>query len=187
MPTRSVTAKVVLSAGLILSAVAIPVVARTMADPRVLRAAFQWHAGLKLIEPTDSPLQTKRYDCGPAALAELLRRRGIAVTSERLEELAGTTPSGTTMLGLQRAAAAVGAESQGMILRFDDLQRVPLPLLVFVRGRHFVLVTAADTAAVHLLDPAIGRVQVGRAQFLREWHGESLVFQTGALPTSGRR
>jgi hypothetical protein len=187
MPSRSTAARVIVTAALVLTAVAIPVVARVVADGRVLTAAFRFREGITPAEVPGPPLQRKRYDCGPAALAELLRLRGVEARSEDLEHLAGTTPSGTTMLGLQEAAAAMGVKSQGMILGFDDLRRVPLPVLVFVKGRHFVLVTDVGAASVSLHDPALGRIKVGRAQFLRDWHGESLVFPAAFSTQSGGR
>ncbi|MBA2556835.1 MAG: hypothetical protein H0V12_05730 [Chloroflexi bacterium] len=169
-----------LGVGLVLSALAIPLLAHAAMDRRVLRAAFRFQQGLPLTGPSQELLQKKLYDCGPAALAEALRLRGVVVSSEEIERLAGTTVRGTSMLGLQRAAAAVGVRADGMMLGFDDLHRVPLPVLVFVRGRHFVLVTAVDGYVVSVHDPAIGRVQFGRAQFLRDWHGEALVLQGGS-------
>ena len=161
---------------LVLPLLAAPLLLRGALDERVLRAVWRVKVGLPLVPRQDERLQTSLYDCGPAVLAEALRQRGRLVPSRDIEALAGTTVRGTTMLGLQRAATALGVSTAGMMLSFDDLRRASLPAIVFVRGNHFVLVTAADRGHVTVLDPAVGRLQVGRAQFLREWRGETLVF-----------
>ena len=153
-------------------------------DDRLLGLTRGMKKRLPVPPQMQAPLQTKLYDCGPAVLAEALRRRGVEVRSDAIERLAGTTPRGTTMLGLQQAAAALGVRTQGMLLTFRDLRRASLPAIAFIRDRHFVLVISADPDAVTLLDPAVGQVVVGRAQFVREWRGEVLVF-SHRQPASG--
>jgi ABC-type bacteriocin/lantibiotic exporter with double-glycine peptidase domain len=168
--------KAALALTLLASLLAGPVLTSAIVDDRVLRLASGVTERLPLRPKVQAPLQKKLYDCGPAVLAEALRRRGIAVRSEDIEALAGTTPRGTTMLGLQEAAAALGVRTEGVRLTFQDLRRTPLPAIVFVRDRHFVLVTSTSEDAVTVLDPAAGQIVVGRSQFLREWRGEALVF-----------
>lgn len=52
--------------------------------------------------------QVDRTDCGPACLATVLGHWGREEPLYRLRELAGTTQSGTSLLGLMRAAQRLG-------------------------------------------------------------------------------
>jgi hypothetical protein len=166
-----------IAAALLVPLIALPFGLRAAIDEGLLRAVWRLKEGLPIVQASEQPLQRKLYDCGPAVLAEALRQRGVAANSEVIEGLAATTVRGTTMLGLQRAALALGAPADGLMLGFDDLRRTPLPAIAFVRRNHFVLVTAIDGDAVALLDPSIGHMRLGRSQFLRQWQGETLVFR----------
>jgi ATP-binding cassette, subfamily C, bacteriocin exporter len=58
-------------------------------------------------------VQQDSTDCGVACLRSLLRYYGGEATPERLRELSGTNRQGTTLLGLQQVAQAVGFEADG--------------------------------------------------------------------------
>ncbi len=58
-------------------------------------------------------LQQDSSDCGVACLRSLLKYYGSDASLERLRELSGTTPQGTSLLGLYQAANSLGLEAEG--------------------------------------------------------------------------
>jgi ATP-binding cassette, subfamily C, bacteriocin exporter len=57
--------------------------------------------------------QQDSSDCGVACLRSLLKYYDGDASLERLRELSGTSPQGTTLLGLYQAAQALGLEAEG--------------------------------------------------------------------------
>ncbi len=57
-------------------------------------------------------LQQGFSDCGVACLLSATQYYGGENTLENLRELSGTTPQGTTLLGLYQAANQIGFEAQ---------------------------------------------------------------------------
>ncbi len=58
-------------------------------------------------------LQQDSSDCGVACLRSLIRYYGGDASLERLRELSGTTPQGTTLLGLYQAGPSLDLETEG--------------------------------------------------------------------------
>ena len=125
----------------------------------------------------DSVFQKQRttQTCGPAALAAVCRHFGIAATEEEVARLAGTTASGTSMLGLQAAARAEGLAAEGVRVSPGGLARTPLPCILFFHAGHFAVLTGIRGPLFYLADPSLGQRTMTRAQLLSLWRGEVLI------------
>jgi len=113
--------------------------------------------------------------CGPAALAAVCRHFGIAATEDEIARLAGTTDSGTSMLGLQAAARAKGLAAEGIRVTPDGLARTPLPCILFFHPGHFAVLTGVRGQQYYLADPSLGQRMVTQEQLVSLWHGEVLI------------
>lgn len=133
--------------------------------------------GARFVALGGARLQASLNDCGPTALADLLDVVGLPVPSpDSLRLLTATNADGTTLDRLAKASAQAGL--MVFRLRWDpsDLALLPLPSLVWVERRHFVLVerrVPVDSLEIH--DPAAGRYRMAGAQFERLWTGDALV------------
>ena len=126
----------------------------------------------------DVVLQRTPFDCGPAALANLLAARGRPVPPvDSLARLAGTTARGTSLGALALVAGRLG-------LRVEVLHLEPasapapahLPMVAWVRRSHFVVVLAGPSDSVlTVVDPQVGRYRIPVAVFRRRWSGEAMV------------
>lgn len=131
-----------------------------------------------------------KADCGPEALYQACKLAGIQSTLQDLRELAGTGEKGTTMLGLAKAARAKGWDAQGLKVNYAYLQEMPMPVIAWMNGDHFLLVTKAEGAVVDLFDPGKGDRKISRQEFSRMWSGYVLALATNiktsrtAMPTS---
>lgn len=72
-------------------------------------------------------LQQGFSDCGVACLLSATQYYGGENTLENLRELSGTTPQGTTLLGLYQAAQQIGFEAQGGEADVEFLKSNPTP------------------------------------------------------------
>ncbi len=121
-------------------------------------------------------LQNRRNDCGLAALAMVLRHNGIEASMEEIEDRAGLSHRGASMLRLKDIAAQFNLCASGWRIEYDDLNHVKLPAILFVGDRHFVVVDSVDERmAACIRDPAVGRLRIPRRILEQKWKGEVLL------------
>lgn len=175
----------------LISAACLAVAARQPLEP--LRAATRWSLewrGARFITSGDARLQSSFNDCGPTALADLLELAGLPVPSEdSLIRLTSTDGRGTTLQNLEAAAVASGLRVMSVAWDPSELWMLPVPSLVWVERRHFVVVARrdkGDTLEIH--DPAAGRYRIAGERFVRSWTGDALIpLDSNSLSASGRR
>jgi predicted double-glycine peptidase len=104
-------------------------------------------------------------ECGPNSLYMLLRLRGHSVSYEQVSRRLEIGPSGTSLLQLQRAAAALNVKAQVCRLTFEDFVRCPKPVIAHFRevpwsgadtAGHYVVVLDVDDSGVDILDGSFG-------------------------------
>lgn len=136
---------------------------------------------LRVLMPQRVPMigQQEAVECGAACLTMVLAWYGRWVTLEEIREHCGITRDGTKATNVLKAARAHGLVAKGLQKTAGELQRLPLPLIVFWNFNHFVVVEAIDDKRVRLVDPASGPVTVSRAEFEEGYSGIALAFQPG--------
>ena len=124
-------------------------------------------------------LQSTLSDCGPAALANMIRVLGLGTpATDSLGVLAGTGPAGTRASGLVRAAEVFGLSLTLNRLPHGGIAEIPKPFIAWVRKSHFVTVTEwAPDGRVTVLDPQVGRYTIGDTAFNKIWSGEAVVLR----------
>ena len=159
-------------------AVCLATVSRNPLEP--LRAVTRWSLewrGARFIAQDGARLQSSLNDCGPTALADFLELVGLAVPSaDSLKRLAATDQHGTTLRNLEIAAVASGLRV--FAVRWDpaELSLLPLPSLVWVDRRHFVVVARrVSTDSLEIHDPASGRYRMTLDRFAHSWSGDALI------------
>jgi hypothetical protein len=129
-------------------------------------------AGGRLLGRDQVVLQTRLFDCGPAALVNLfvvLHRKAPSV--HLIARLAETTPAGTSLIALADASAHLALP---LALRWQkaDEPLPPPPFIAWVDRGHFVTVVARDDHDVLLvLDPTLGRYLLPESAFRARWSG----------------
>jgi ABC-type bacteriocin/lantibiotic exporter with double-glycine peptidase domain len=130
--------------------------------------------------------QVDATDCGPAALAMMLMHFGRLEPLYRLRDLAGTTQSGTTLLGLKRAAESLGLNATGFAASFTELCQLDLPVLLHWENNHYVVLEKIMTSRVQILDPAAGQIWVSIEDFNQKWTGKALWLEPNENFQKGR-
>ena len=116
--------------------------------------------------------QYDRVDCGPACLLAVLRFHGGDTGLAPVRSLAGTDASGTSLLGLYRAAEILGFAARGATGDYEALRGVKLPCIAHVvvdDGPHYLVVYEVSEHEVKVADPARGLVHLKRSEFERIW------------------
>ncbi len=121
--------------------------------------------------------QSALNDCGPAALANMMRAIGLlAPPTDTLAVLADMGPRGTTAGGLIRAAGRFGLSLTLVRLTRADLRHARTPFIAWVNRNHFVAVTErSPSGRLTVVDPTVGRYSISEEAFQEIWSGESIV------------
>ena len=127
--------------------------------------------------------QQGQSDCGVACLASLLAYYGGHSRLERLRELSGTDPQGTSLLGLYQAASQIGFDAEGMEadsvenLKTDVGEPVMLHVLIDNRLQHYVVCYGWDARAQTFLigDPAQGVITYTTDELAAIWPSRILL------------
>ncbi|GAA4822030.1 peptidase domain-containing ABC transporter [Algivirga pacifica] len=119
-------------------------------------------------------------DCGAACLAYVGTYYNSTFSVAKIRQLAATDQEGTSMLGLQEAAIALGFDAKGVRAEKEVLPDVPCPAIAHVitdKGlHHYVVLCETGVDEVKIMDPAEGRKQtIKREQFENEWTGVLLL------------
>lgn len=121
--------------------------------------------------------QQEHNDCGCAALKMILDRFRIPVEYGALRERLPIGPEGTTMLSIKRLAEARGLGCEGWRLAIQDLPAIPLPAILLLRRKHFVVLeTVRSEQCLTILDPVRGRLRISAGKLRSVWNGEALLF-----------
>ncbi|MCB1053104.1 MAG: peptidase domain-containing ABC transporter [Acidobacteria bacterium] len=111
-------------------------------------------------------------DCGPTCLAMLAQAHGVPLEPEGLRQECGSHPYGLSMAFLARLAQK--HQLNPRLLEISDLAALgtlELPLLLFWRGSHFVVLERVRKGRFSLVDPEQGRMVLDQAQFQKEFSG----------------
>ncbi|MCX6215432.1 peptidase domain-containing ABC transporter [Spirosoma sp.] len=135
--------------------------------------------------------QQGQADCGVACLASLLAYYGGYSRLERLRELSGTDPQGTSLLGLYQAASQIGFDAEGM--EADSIENLktdisePVILHVIIdngptgqRLQHYIVCYGWDaTRQLFIIgDPAQGLLTYTTSELASLWSSRILLTLT---------
>ncbi|MBE9042538.1 peptidase domain-containing ABC transporter [Oscillatoriales cyanobacterium LEGE 11467] len=117
-------------------------------------------------------LQHSETDCGAACLGAIAKHYGQTLTLNKIREMVGTGQQGTTLLGLQRGAEALGFNARSVRAApavLDRLSEAPLPAIIHWKGYHWVVLHGKDKKGYAIADPAVGLRHVSKAELKESW------------------
>ncbi|MFQ6121168.1 MAG: peptidase domain-containing ABC transporter, partial [Methanosarcinales archaeon] len=90
-----------------------------------------------------------------------------------LRERSHITRLGVSMLGISEAAESIGFRTTGVKINFEGLkEKAPLPCIVHWNQNHFVVIYQIKNK-IYVADPAFGRVQYSKEEFLKGFVSDS--------------
>ncbi|MET9246776.1 cysteine peptidase family C39 domain-containing protein [Nonomuraea sp. NPDC003709] len=134
---------------------------------------------------TERRPQMEDADCGPACLSTIFAHHGLRVPVREIRERCGVGRDGLTGAGLKAAAEEYGFTIGGWRVEADALESFPVPSMIFVDQRHYVVLEGMRKRWAYLNDPAVGRIRLSREEFRRRFSGIVLVPRPGEGFTPG--
>jgi len=146
--------------------------------PRPSIASF-WSRKLRRRVPP--VLQMTAIECGAACLAMILSYYGRKTRVAEVRDLYGVGRDGLSALGLVKAARSYGMRVRAISLQgqIDDFRFVSLPAIVHWEFNHFMVVERWSTDCVDVVDPAVGRKRLSRAEFDLGFTGVVIMMEPG--------
>lgn len=124
-------------------------------------------------------LQAEMLECAHACLAMVLAHHGAAWSLERLRERFVPASRGTSVSKLVQMAQTLGLETRIYRAEPGHLGGLALPCVLHWDVVHFVVLEAVRGDRFVVVDPAIGRVEVGAHEFDRRFTGIAIELQPG--------
>jgi ABC-type bacteriocin/lantibiotic exporter with double-glycine peptidase domain len=118
-------------------------------------------------------LQQSEEDCGAACLATVAKVHGRTFAISRIREAVGTGSHGTSLLGLNRGAEALGfnvRQVKATDTFLDRLDQAPLPAIIHWKGYHWVVLHGQKGKQYVIADPGIGIRYLSRRELLEGWN-----------------
>ncbi len=117
-------------------------------------------------------LQHSEEDCGAACIATIAKHYGRTLAISRVREAVGTGSRGTTLLGLNRGAEALGfnvRQVKASAEFIDSLHKAPLPAIIHWKGYHWVVLYGQKGKKYVISDPGVGIRYLTRQELLTGW------------------
>ncbi len=124
-------------------------------------------------------LQMHMTECAAACLGSVLAYFGRWVPLAELRGKCEISRDGSTAAGIKRAAEHYGLECSGWFGGFRQIEKSPLPLILFWEYNHFLILEGYDQKWFYLNDPAVGRRKLSTKEFNKSFSGVALQFKVG--------
>lgn len=137
--------------------------------PKPLKRKFQLWQAYPFIQ------QQSSSDCGVACLAMISQYWGKRFGINALRELIGVGRSGASLKGLATGAEIIGYQARPVRASLNRLVDVKNPWIAHWSGNHYIVVYWIKGDRVLIADPAQGKYQLSRQEFLASWTGYGLL------------
>ena len=124
-------------------------------------------------------LQREATECGAASLGIILKYYGRQVPLMELRGKCGVSRDGTNAGQVVRTAREYGLTAKGGKSNVEFLEEIDLPVIIFWKFNHFLVVEGFDKKFAYLNDPALGRRKVSKEEFAQSYSGIVLQMEPG--------
>lgn len=123
--------------------------------------------------------QLAASDCGAACLAMVLAHHGHRRDLASLSDAMGSGADGARLITVAEVGERHGLRAQAVRLEAEAIDALPAATVLHWRGNHFVVFETVVRDEIVILDPAVGRRRLTRAEFAAAFSGTGLVLEPG--------
>jgi len=133
------------------------------------------------MKPVTTPtlLQMEATECGAAALGIILGYYDLHIPLERLRTACGISRDGSKAVNILKAARNYGMQAQGVSTDIDGLSELKMPVILFWKFNHFVVLEGIKDNTFYINDPESGRRTVNLNTFSNDYTGVALTIVPG--------
>ncbi|WP_434030666.1 peptidase domain-containing ABC transporter [[Pseudomonas] boreopolis] len=124
-------------------------------------------------------LQSEALECAHASLSMLAQYHGKALSLQVLRERFVPPTRGTSINELIQMADAIGMLARVYRAEPNHLAQLRLPCVLHWDIVHFIVLEACDGDTFDIVDPAIGRLRIGREELNRRFTGVVIEIEPG--------
>ncbi|AMP97396.1 Mtultidrug ABC transporter permease/ATPase [Pedobacter cryoconitis] len=121
--------------------------------------------------------QLESIDCGPACLAMVASYHKKHFTLKELKKLCSITRMGVSVQDIITGAQKIGFEAEALKITIEDLEKIPLPSILYWKQDHFILLheirNKKSGKNYFLADPGYGEIKLDQETIIKEWLGTS--------------
>ena len=121
--------------------------------------------------------QQSSSDCGAACIAMINRYWGQPISINYLRELIGIGRAGASLKNLAAAAETLGYHARPVRASLNKIIDHKNPWIAHWNGEHYVVVYRVRNNKFLVADPAAGKFEVSRTEFLACWTGFALLLE----------
>lgn len=135
------------------------------------------------IEKNGVIFQSTPSTCGPAAMANLLRRLGRKASERDLAHAGRTRRTGTTGDELLRAAERFFPDLKAAWLKptLTEIEQAGVPCVLSLDEVHFITLIGKRGHLFETIDPSVGYCLMKEKDLLAEWDGKALFIAPAAF------
>jgi HlyB family type I secretion system ABC transporter len=119
--------------------------------------------------------QHSSSDCGVACLVMIGEYWGKRFSITELRSVANVDRSGASIKGLIIAAEYLGFSPRPIKADLAALAKQKLPAIAHWKGNHYIVIYKITRKRVIVSDPRIGRRNLSRQEFVKDWTGYTLL------------
>lgn len=114
--------------------------------------------------------QLEHSDCGLTCIRIIARYYGQVIPLKRLREICDVGRIGVSLRGIVDCLRSLGFRSEAVRISADDVERMPLPAILYWKQRHYVVLYKIDgRRRFSLADPAEGKIRLPYDEFCKCW------------------
>ena len=121
--------------------------------------------------------QQSSSDCGAACIAMINRYWGQPISINYLRELIGIGRAGASLKNLAAAAETLGYHARPVRASLNKIIDHKNPWIAHWNGEHYIVVYRVKNNKFLIADPAEGKLEVSRTEFLACWTGFALLLE----------
>lgn len=115
--------------------------------------------------------QLEHADCGITCIRMIARHYGRKISANYLHKISDTSKLGISIKDIVHTCETIGLHARAAKLTAGQLEKAPLPAILYWKQCHFVVLYRIDTKKrrYHIADPAGDKLALSEEEFARNW------------------